>query len=60
MANYQAGRGLQNVRDAVLRPGKLTSLRKQIVSHVFKDLQVDRELVSYENHFIPIDSIQAV
>ena len=62
MANYQADRGLQNVREAVLRRD-INLLRKEnkLYRHVFKDLRVDRELVFYENRLIiPIDMRQAV
>ena len=62
MAIYQADRGLQNVREAVLRRD-INLLRKgnKLFRHVFKDLRVDRELVFYENRIIfPIDMRQAV
>ena len=52
MANYPADRGLQNVRDAVLRRDiNLFRRENKLFRHVFKDLRVDRELVSYEYRF---------
>ena len=62
MANYQANRGLQNVRYAVLRRDiKLLRREDKLFRHVFKDLRVGCELVHYENCLVLlIDMRQAV